>query len=486
MSRSHRSSITPMDFEWSNQTGPVDKQSPFLAASQQQKKRPHSVLDSPSKNGFATPQRLRDPNNRMNYFSQDPNRPLPQTPASSVPAHVQPGTWQIRTPAHDTDFSSGGETPNTPQVDSDAGTPDTQLAGKKGRRGSWAVFKDMFSGSPSPSKEREKADSRRPYSKKGDNRIAKRRERPDRSRSKKRSALQRSDDSDTEQASADAGRQLHAPKEQAGAGAGRLLHAPKEQTAVQQPYLVDRFFSWIEVHPFLPSVLTWWLQLLVAMSIAGSCFYLMYSFWAAIMADVDIESSKHRSEVMIEISACATEYRRNRCRPEEVVPAMEKACGLWETCMSRDPKKVARASVTAKTFAMIFNSFVEEFSYKSMIFTAIIIFGGFNLSNWAFGLLRSHQPAPPQQQNDFVPQTPHRVPSNSYIDQNQHNFQHAYQQNWQQLPPYQQQTPFQNHTPYAQGQGQMRHIEAPPPPLIHAHSMPALPSVAQKGGAVLV
>jgi hypothetical protein len=85
------------------------------------------------------------------------------------------------------------------------------------------------------------------------------------------------------------------------------------------------------------------------------------------MTDVDIESSKHASEVMVEIAACALEYNRNRCRPEEVVPAMEKACGVWETCMNRDPKKVARATVTAKTFAMIFNSFVEEFSYKSMV-----------------------------------------------------------------------------------------------------------------------
>lgn len=85
------------------------------------------------------------------------------------------------------------------------------------------------------------------------------------------------------------------------------------------------------------------------------------------MTDVEIESSKHAAEVMVEISACALEYNRNRCRPEEVVPAMEKACGVWETCMNRDPRKVARASVTAKTFAMIFNSFVEEFSYKSMV-----------------------------------------------------------------------------------------------------------------------
>lgn len=96
-----------------------------------------------------------------------------------------------------------------------------------------------------------------------------------------------------------------------------------------------------------------------------------------------------------------------------------------------------------------------------------MIFGGFNLSNWAFGLIRTQQQ---QQQtpntNDFVPQTPHRVPSNSYIDQNQL----SYQQNWQQ-------TPYQ--TPY----GGMRHIEAPP--LQHSQSMPAVPMASQEPVAMI-
>jgi hypothetical protein len=127
------------------------------------------------------------------------------------------------------------------------------------------------------------------------------------------------------------------------------------------------FLSWVEAHPNLPSVLSYYLQLAVNMFLGSLFIYIVYSAWAGVMTDVDIESSKHASEVMVEIAACATEYNRNRCRPEEVVPAMEKACGVWETCMNRDPKKVARASVTAKTFAMIFNSFVEEFSYKSMV-----------------------------------------------------------------------------------------------------------------------
>ncbi|KAL6702654.1 hypothetical protein ACN47E_001277 [Coniothyrium glycines] len=465
MSRGHRPSTTPMDFEWSNQTGPTDPNSPFLAASQQSaKKRPHSVLDSPSKNGFATPSRLRDPDNRPFFFAQDSNKPLP------LPPHVQ-SAWEPRTPTSTYDFSSGGETPNTPQVDSDAATPDTQLASKMGRLGngdspkkgprreSW--FKKLTSmSSPSPTKEREPKREPNHYSSKADSRIVKRRsersERSERSRSKKHITLRHEDDgdlSDAEQAAKD---------------------APKKQPLAKST--IASFFSWIEAHPNLPRVFANYMQLTVNVFLGSLFIYVVYGTWAGIMGDVDIESDKHASEIMVEIAACAKEYNRNRCRPEDVVPAMEKACGVWETCMNRDVKKVARASVTAKTFAMIFNSFVEEFSYKSMIFCALLIFGGFNLSNWAFGLLRQQEP--PQNTpnpNDFIPQTPHRIPSNSYIDQQQLGYQQG--GGWQpQYTPY----PQQQHTPYATPH---RHVEAPP--LVHTQSMPALPSVPQEGAGVL-
>jgi hypothetical protein len=39
MSRGHRPSTTPMDFEWSNQSGPIDPSSPFFAAGQQSAKK---------------------------------------------------------------------------------------------------------------------------------------------------------------------------------------------------------------------------------------------------------------------------------------------------------------------------------------------------------------------------------------------------------------------------------------------------------------
>ncbi|KAH9865916.1 hypothetical protein IAQ61_008652 [Plenodomus lingam] len=472
MSRAHRPSTTPMDFEWTNQTGPVDSQSPFLTASQPSQsqsgvKRPHSVLDSPSKstasngyngyngyNGsFATP-------NRSGYFSA--NKQLPSTPASSLPAHIQSQTWEPRTPATNYDFSSGGETPNTPQVDSEPATPDTQLAGRMGRLGetshkkpprrdSWMAFKGFFGASPSPSKserdrERERRDGerdrerdkdrdrelRRPASsrKEKEGRIVKRRsERSDRSRSKKRYALQPSDDSDTETPSANTAN----PATLDGLNNPHSSQ-PKVVQVVQETFIkrLGNLFHWVEAHPALPTVLSVYAQFLVNTLLGAGFLYLIYCAWAGIMSDVDIESSKHTAEVMVEISACATDYQRNHCGTPNMAPALEAVCGVWETCMSRDPRKVARASVTAKTFAMIFNSFVDEFSYKSMIFTAIIIFGGFNLSNWAFGWLRSSSSSaapkhPLDYEYDYPPQTPHRAPSHTYTPYQQQQQQQQQQ-----------------------------------------------------------
>lgn len=495
-----------MDFEWTNQTGPIDSRSPFISATQVQSQQQGSKhLDSPVKpnvtsyNGnFATP-------SRSGFFAGA------ASPASSLPAHLQQQTWEPRTPASACDFSSGGETPTTPLVESDAATPDTQLVGrmgrlaaggdgeaKAGRRDGFKVFKDWLMGSPSPSKERREARNTHSYSHKTDGRIVKRRtersDRGDRPRNKKRHAPTRSSDE------SDSGTPLAHENTAAASTASSAIHSPpKVVTAVQESVFerLGNFGHWLEAHPRLPAVLSYYLQFAVN-SALGFCFlYLVYCAWSGIQSDVEIESSKHAAEVMVELSACALDYRRNHCGTSNMAPALENLCGVWETCMKRDPKKVARASVTAKTFAMIFNSFVEEFSYKSMIFTAIVLFGGFNLSNWAFGLLRQsshHDPQQQQQQqqpsNEYMPQTPHRALAASYQQQHfdaSYPPESPYSQPWHRLPQYPHQQQYQSLTPGRTGgeyarDANMRFIE-PAPPLLHAQSMPAgaLPTLSGGG-----
>ena len=389
----------PMDYEWENKQGPVDSRSPFMNISNNNnhnnininnttnnpfrkrklstsspahdkmvtpgpcfkslmKSGPHSVLESPSKTGFATPNRpqLREPNSQHYLFTQPNLKPLP-----AVPSHVQESSlWEPRTPTSVIDFSSGGETPSTPLYEDSEATPDTGLRNrmnnmftnggngkakgspkKLGRRDSWLGA--LLGKSPGK-------DSRG-YSSKAENRVMKRRQ-------KKASTRQEDDDiSDDEQPSSRRSR-----KKESTNNSQDSNPPPAPPTGSS----IGAFFSFLETHPGLPHILSWYAQLFLNLFLVFSAMYILYAFWNAITAEVDVQARKSMSDIMHEIAICTHEYRINNCAVARV-PALENACRNWEQCMQRDPNKIARASVTAKTFAMIFNSFVEEFSYKSMV-----------------------------------------------------------------------------------------------------------------------
>ena len=94
------------------------------------------------------------------------------------------------------------------------------------------------------------------------------------------------------------------------------------------------------------------------------------------------------------MALCSKNYVDNRCSPPDRIPAMEATCITWENCMTRDPKTVGRARVSAETFAEILNSFVEPISYKTMAFFGMVVFGFTFLSNFAFQFARSRWPLP--------------------------------------------------------------------------------------------
>lgn len=380
-----------MDFEYDNKHGPVDAQSPFLTSISKASARKRELdpsapspfrgqgtpqlsrgplfaqtpsqshLDSPTKNAFATPSRPREP--AYNY-PQSASRPL-----TSIPQHVANIWTTPRNPAADYDFSSGGETPNTPAQDSEQATPDTHMAGKMrllmdspspkktGRRQSFFSKIKSF-GSPSPTKELEKElekeVSRKHYNDKKENRVMKRRSNKDRSdkSKKKRVALRDNEDDESDNEVA--------PSQKA---------TSPELGKVQQTFsgMLASFFHWIEEHPRLPTILSWYTHLALNGFFCSLFVYIIYLIGSAIAADINIETSKHQAEIMVEIATCVKNYRENRCEPDTRVPAMEMACGNWEKCMSRDSQQVAKASITVKMFARIMNSFFEEFSYKSMV-----------------------------------------------------------------------------------------------------------------------
>ena len=72
--------------------------------------------------------------------------------------------------------------------------------------------------------------------------------------------------------------------------------------------------------------------------------------------------------MMSEIALCSRHYNDNRCAPDQRVPAMEKVCMEWETCMSRDPSTTSRARLHAETIAEILNGFFGAISTKTYVF----------------------------------------------------------------------------------------------------------------------
>ena len=364
----------PMDFEYDNGNGPVDKSSPWVAHAAKKRKlssfespqaqsedqvhqlnqgppfgQPatgtHSVFDSPSKNTFATPNlpKLSEPNNQSFLFSQ---RNLPQTPQAQ-----NTKLWSLRTPQSIAD-SSGGETPtDTPAHDSDAATPDTQLAitmgglshaDRKSPSKRASLLKSL-GWNKSPSKE--KSTREKPYSRKAENKVMKRRAHKSRAR-----------DYDSE------------------------AESPTKDVLIQQATPAIGFaakipgvLAWVEAHPNLPTVLSYYMQFIVNAAIGFFTLWLGYIAYSAVMADIEHEAGIKVRDIMHEIAVCAQEFERNGCEPRPV-PAVESLCRNWKQCKERDAYKVARASVGARTFAMIFNSFVDEFSYKSMVFALLLLY----------------------------------------------------------------------------------------------------------------
>lgn len=140
---------------------------------------------------------------------------------------------------------------------------------------------------------------------------------------------------------------------------------PKE--TVKEMGAIPSIFHFMETHPNLPSVLSYYAQFLLNVFLVGCLMYMVYSFWSTIRSDVDLKSREVASETLAEMAVCTREYRENRCDRETRVPAMETVCNNWEKCMQQDPSKVGRARVSAHTFAEILNSFIEPISAKTMV-----------------------------------------------------------------------------------------------------------------------
>ncbi|KIV99779.1 uncharacterized protein PV09_08585 [Verruconis gallopava] len=414
----------PMDFEYENKRGAVDPSSPFISSLQHSssfsasqgdlgptwrlqseidqrktnsQKRPFAQYESPLKK-TETPA-LRPPGAGQSVlFSQpqlDTNKKLPPKPSDAATLWTTP-----RKSSQLVDFSSGGETPDTEnwKADSEA-TPETtpsmglskgfaKLFGS-GSKKNGSKAKELISvskGSPTAGKGEIK-----PYSQRLVGRVQKKREKE---ASKRRRLLREAVDSETE--------------------ADTDVEQKKAKPAAKQGFDVGGFFHYLESHPHLPHVLSFYAQLALNVFLIFGIMYILYSFWSTIRSDVDKKAQEAMAEVLAEIAVCAKHWKDNQCERGTVLPALEAVCREWEKCMNKDHRSIGRARVSAHTFAEIFNSFIEPISWKAMGFTVVVLVFCFAITNATFSLFRRNTDAHPNPFNPSMPQvppTPQRHPS---------------------------------------------------------------------------
>jgi hypothetical protein len=167
----------------------------------------------------------------------------------------------------------------------------------------------------------------------------------------------------------------------------------------------------VEDHPNAPSILITYLQLFTNMALILFSMYVVWSLWAGIMGDVDKGVHETKSETLIEIRNCKQDWIHMNC--DKPARSAYEICDQLAKCIAKDPEKIARAQVSARTFAKIINDFAEPISLKAMAFYLSIFAIFWYTTNATWNSLRNklspdqfmhHHPMQP-------PPTPQRHPS---------------------------------------------------------------------------
>ena len=177
-----------------------------------------------------------------------------------------------------------------------------------------------------------------------------------------------------------------------------------------QPGFFARLASFINDHPHLPHILSFYVQFVLNVFLVGGFMWIIWKTFSTIRSDVDKKSEHAIAELVAEMSLCAKSYADNRCGEANSPPAMDSICANWKRCLDQDPRQVARAKVGAHTLSEIVNQFIEPISFKAFGFLLVTALSLIFVSNLAFGKARdayAHRQGYPQgyPQGQY-PQTP--------------------------------------------------------------------------------
>jgi Di-sulfide bridge nucleocytoplasmic transport domain len=142
---------------------------------------------------------------------------------------------------------------------------------------------------------------------------------------------------------------------------------PTASSAPSQSWNWAHFFAYLDDHPNLPAVLSYWLQLVWNMLLFSLVTWIVASFIWTIKQDIDHAADAKRNDILSEMSTCRELYVQNSCNIAARPPALNDVCNNWERCMDQDPGRIARATVSVQTISAIITGFVDAISFKAFV-----------------------------------------------------------------------------------------------------------------------
>lgn len=130
---------------------------------------------------------------------------------------------------------------------------------------------------------------------------------------------------------------------------------------------LSQLFTFLESHPNMPSILSWWAQLTLNVSIFSMAVYVVWSVLQSIRGEFQHMAEQESIVILNDIHECAQKYLTNGCESPRRAPALGSLCDSWQVCMDRDPAKIGHAKLSAATMATIINSFIEPISWKAVV-----------------------------------------------------------------------------------------------------------------------
>lgn len=131
----------------------------------------------------------------------------------------------------------------------------------------------------------------------------------------------------------------------------------------------------------VPAIVLTYLQLFLNLLMVAMILNATLRFARILSNDLDKHINVQESRLLGRVVECTREFLRNRCAMENLPPALEGSCDVWQACMNQDTRNIMKSKETAAVLAEILNNFFGSLSDRTMYCSGGLLVGSVLLAN---------------------------------------------------------------------------------------------------------